>query len=409
MLRTRGASGGADRIDAPVIGAQEASGRPLSRWAVALGVVTMLLLAACGGDASADAVGVAGTGDADNEPGAGDDDDADVADADAAVAGDAASQIPDGTVLRVASQQQSQDTAFELSGELEDLPFEIEWINLHGGPAILEAIRGGSVDVAPVGVIPAIHAYAAGDDVPAILATRSDPGNMRIAISVDSDIETIDDIEPGTRIAFADGTIHAGNILRLLDRAGLEPDEVELVRVPTTETVEVLQANEVELGSVDGQRLARFVAAYGDDGAGALPAEETYGIADQPGVLYASRAALDDPAKDAALAVFLEHYVRALKWVNDNPETWVEEYYVNIQQVTEEDGWAIVEAGGDTVFPRLDDDLLADIQELIDLLEGAGELQDGIEAADIWDVRYSEVIEQAVDAAGAAHDRDEAS
>lgn len=358
-------------------------GKPPVAW-VGLLTVTSLLMTACGGTSDA-------TDEAQDEN---------------AQSGDGA-DVPEGTVLRVASQQQNLNTAFELSGEIDDLPFEIEWANLDGGPAILEAIRGGSVDIAPVGVIPAIQAYAADDEVPAVLANRNDPNAMRIAISAESDIETIDDIEPGTRIAFAEGTIHAGNILRLLELAGLEPDEVELVRVPTTETVDVLQADEVELGSVDGQRLARFLDAYEDQGAGALPAEETFGIADQPGVLYASQDALDDEAREAAIEVFIEHYIRAQQWINENPEIWVEEYFVNIQQVTEEDGWEIVEANGQTVFPHLDDELLSEVQDLTDLLAGADELPEGIDAEDVFDFRYADVIDAAVEDAGASHSLEE--
>ena len=62
--------------------------------------------------------------------------------------------------------------------------------------------------------------------------------------------------------------------------------------MPTTEIVDVLQANEVELGSLDGQRLARFLDAYGEDG---------------------------DPVREEAIGVFVEHYIRAQQWVSTHP------------------------------------------------------------------------------------------
>lgn len=326
-------------------------------------------------------------------------------DADSAPAGD--DRFPEGFTLKVSSQQQGEQTAFELSGEAENLPFEIEWVNLNGGPAILEGIRSGSVDVGRVGAIPSIYAYASGDDVPVIAAIRTDPGAFQIATSTESDIEDIDDITPGTRIAFPEGTVHAGTILNLLDKAGLEPDEVEFVRVPTTEIVEALQANEVELGSLDGQRLARFLEAYEEDGAGVIPPEQTYGVADQPSVLYTSREALDDPVREEAIGIFLEHYIRAQHWVSLHPEEWVQGYFVDVQRVTEEDGRAIVETNGETVYPRLDDELTASIQALADLLAEAGELPPGIDASQFIDTRYSDVIESTVAEVGAHHSRDE--
>lgn len=325
--------------------------------------------------------------------------------ADSAPAGDG--RFPDGFVLKVASQQQNQQTAFELSGELENLPFEVEWVNLNGGPAILEGIRSGSVDVGPVGAIPAIYAHASGDDVPVIAATLNDPNAFQIAISTDSDIENLDDIKPGTKIAFPEGTVHAGTVLNLLDKAGLTPDQVEFVRVPTTEIVDVLQSNEVELGSLDGQRLARFLEAYGEDGAGVIPPEQTYGVADQPSVLYAGRDSLDDSVSEEAIGIFVEHYIRAQHWVSTHPEEWVQGYFVDVQKVSEEDGRAIVETNGELVYPRLDDELTGRIQLLADLLAGAGELPSGIDASEFVDPRYSGIIEATVTEVGAHHSRDD--
>ena len=89
--------------------------------------------------------------------------------------------------------------------------------------------------------------------------------------------------------------------------------------MPTTEIVDVLQANEVELGSLDGQRLARFLDADGEDGAGVIPPEQTHGVADQPSVLYTGRESLGDPVREEAIGVFVEHYIRAQQWVSTHP------------------------------------------------------------------------------------------
>ncbi|NED66939.1 ABC transporter substrate-binding protein, partial [Streptomyces sp. SID10244] len=67
------------------------------------------------------------------------------------------------------------------SGLDKNLPFSIEYANFTGGPAVLEAFRAGTADVAPVGDVPPIHAALTGQQVPIILAREVKPTNVVLA------------------------------------------------------------------------------------------------------------------------------------------------------------------------------------------------------------------------------------
>ena len=53
-------------------------------------------------------------------------------------------------VMVIADQSESLQSALRISGELDKLPFQYQFANFVGGPAILEAFRAGAADVAPV-------------------------------------------------------------------------------------------------------------------------------------------------------------------------------------------------------------------------------------------------------------------
>lgn len=314
-------------------------------------------------------------------------------------------ELPDDAYLRIGDQQEQQQVLFEASGELDEFEFEYEFNNFVGGPAILEAFRGDALDVARVGDTPPIHALASGEDVRIILAFRTDPDVSRLATSPGTDISSIDDIE-GARIAYAEGTAQASVVLRLLDRVGLTTDDVELVPLQLAEYSEALQAGEVDIAPLNGSRLARYLEEYEGDGAAYLPEEETSGLGSGLSFVYAPQEVLEDPSRAAALKDYVEHSIRVTHWRNENPDTWVQEYFVDNQGITEEEGWQFVEEDGPTVFPLLED-LIDEQQATIDLAWDAGELPVEIDANDMFDLRFDEVIEETVAELDEHHDREE--
>src|SRR4051794_7636851 len=125
--------------------------RPLATASAAVGV---LLLAACAG-----------------QPGSG---------GGLAAAAPLPTEVPPGTTLVIADQAEAQHVALRASGDLARLPFRAEFPNSPGGPAIREAFRAGAADVASVGDTPPVQALVAGEDVPIILARRTDPSSTQL-------------------------------------------------------------------------------------------------------------------------------------------------------------------------------------------------------------------------------------
>jgi sulfonate transport system substrate-binding protein len=143
-------------------------------------------------------------------------------------------------------------------------------------------------------------------------------------------------------------------------------------------------------------RLTRFLTEAAPRGGGVIDPAETADTSSGLNYLYARRAALADPAKAAALRAYVQHFVRALEWVDLHPREWVQSYYVRNQGISAADGQRIADSLGRFGFPRLDPALVQRQQASIDVIEQAGELPGRAAAADGFDTRFDQVIVDAV-------------
>ncbi len=308
-------------------------------------------------------------------------------------------------MLRIADQQEQQQVALKSSGELGKLEFDHEFSNFVGGPEILEAFRADAVDVARVGDTPPIHAFASGEVVPIILALRSNPDSVRLGTAPHTKVRSTSQLK-GAKIAYAEGTAQGSIVLKLLKREGLSTDDVELVRLELAEFSEALQSDEVDIAPLTGARLARYLDGFEAKGGGYLPDKETSGLGTGLNYIYARKEALEDPAKAAALRAYVKHTIKANEWVNNHTDQWVKDYFVENQGVSADDGYFIRKQEGTTVFPTLDK-VIDDQQNTIDVAFDAGELPVEVDANEMYDQRFNDVIDKTVDEIGAHHDRED--
>jgi sulfonate transport system substrate-binding protein len=305
-------------------------------------------------------------------------------------------EIPAGTKLVVGDPQTK--VALELSGLIKEIPFEIEWANISGGPQTSEAFRARALDVGAVAEIPSI--FANWNNLPVrniSYREREDPiGHpiYRFGIAPGVDVKNLEDFR-GKRIAFSPGQAQGALVLRALQAAGLTRDDVTLVELPSTGDVYpvALASKQVDIAPIGGVNIRRYVNQYGADGATVIE----HGLRDDPGHLYSPQWVLDDPAKAAALAVYVGFWARANEWVNKNPDAWVEGYYVKDQGLSKEDGEYLVDLTGHQTIPDNWDEVISRHQQTIDLL-GAELGYEPYSAEDIFDRRFETIAAAALTA-----------
>lgn len=300
-----------------------------------------------------------------------------------------ASDIPAGTKLIIGDPATQQ--ALILSGLIDEINFEVEWANISGGPQTSEAFRARVLDVGSVAEIPSI--FANWNNLPVrniAYRERLDPiGHpiYRFGISPGVDVKTLADFR-GKRIAFSPGQAQGALVLRALQAAGLTRNDVTLVELPSTGDVYpvALASKQVDIAPIGGVNIRRYINQYGPDGASLVE----HGLRDDPSHLYSPQWVLDDPAKAAALAQFVAVWAKATKWVNDNPQTWIDGYYVKNQGLSAEDGAYLVQLTGEQIVPPTWDEVISRHQKTIDLL--AAELgYEPFDAENIFDRRFEPI------------------
>ena len=281
----------------------------------------------------------------------------------------------------------------ELTGELKALPFVVNWQNISGGPQTLEAFRAHALEGGSVGDTPPIHARFTGVDVKIIAVQVRTKPIYQLAVAPGVRVASIADLR-AKRIAYSPGQAQGALILRVLARAGLAQDEVQLVQLISTEFKDALASHQVDVAPLGSTILLRYLNEYRSEGASAIP----HGVEDSLGFFYVSADVLSDPQKAAALREYVKLRTRSQLWAYQHPEDWIRGYYVKDQGLTEEEGRYLVETTGGPEYPGDWSESIARTQQTIDLLAAATN-QQRFDASELFDRRFERVGAEVASAA----------
>lgn len=143
----------------------------------------------------------------------------------------------DPQVLRIGYQKSSVNMVLAREHRLleQALPgTQVQWIEFPGGPQLIEALNGGSLDVGNIGDIPPIFAQAAGIPLRYIGIEPSDGRSEAIIVPSSSPAKTLADLK-GKRIALQKGSSAHSLLLKSLIKASLQLSDVELVYLPAAD------------------------------------------------------------------------------------------------------------------------------------------------------------------------------
>jgi sulfonate transport system substrate-binding protein len=275
--------------------------------------------------------------------------------------------VPPGTVLRVGGLYQLIDMT--LAGELDKLPFKLDYARISGGPDTINAFHAKALDVGFCNDIPAIQAVWLGLDVRIVaVRLRKDPEvpAFQFGIAPKAHIASLADLR-GKKIAYSPGQAQGSVVLRTLKQYGIRKDEVDLVELPSTGTayLNALVANLVDAAPLSLTAIKRYEDGYTRDGGKVLL---PIGVKDNPIVLWVRTETLKDPAKAAALKLYLQAWARTELWLNAHRDQWIDAFYVRDQGVSLDDARYLEKLRGNADIPRDWSDVIRDEQETIDLM-----------------------------------------
>ena len=202
------------------------------------------------------------------------------------------------------------------AGLIDKLPFKADWSDFTSGPPMLQAMGAGSVDVGGVGNAPPVFAAAGGDQLAIVGALQANPDGSALLVPKGSGIHDVAQLK-GKRIAVAQGSSADYHLLTVLTKSGISVHDVTLVYLQPAAGLAALSSGHVDAWDIwspfieEGETL---------DGATAIVTGQGYGS--PYSFTVASRAALADPAKAAAIRDYLALIAQAHRWANSHLSAW---------------------------------------------------------------------------------------
>ena len=182
---------------------------------------------------------------------------------------------------------------------------------------MLEAMASGSVDVGGVGDAPPVFAASGGEQVE-IVGARSVPTGDQDALVVPkgSSITSIQQLK-GKKIAYGSGSSANYHLLTVLNKAGLTTKDVTLVNLQPANALAAFTSGAVDAWDIWPPYVQQVVA---QDGAKVLAIGSQYGSPYSFEV--ASKAAVANPEKAAAIKVYLAALNKAYVFTATHPDVW---------------------------------------------------------------------------------------
>lgn len=221
------------------------------------------------------------------------------------------------TKLVLGDQVHLLQSKAEAAGAFDNLAYDVEWANFVGAAPLLEALNAGAVDTAPAGDLPVVLAAAAGAPLKVIAGSLSSTRDIAIIVPPGSPIRNVAGLA-GHRVivSSARGSISHYLLLEALKEAKVDRKAVDIGFMLPNDAAAAFAAGRIEAWATFGT----YQIAAEDRGARVL--RDGQGINTGLTLIAASQAALDDPAKRAALKDALARFRTASLWAQAHPDIY---------------------------------------------------------------------------------------
>jgi sulfonate transport system substrate-binding protein len=300
-------------------------------------------------------------------------------------------KIPAGTVIKVGDQLDYLKTVLKLSGEDQSFPYKVEYSAFIGGPPMLQAFQAGSIDAGFVGSTPLIFAQAAQQEITAVAGWATANGSYRLVTAPGvNDIKGWKDLK-GKKVTYQQGTAGEAVVLEALDKAGLQLSDITPVNLPITQASAALQGGSADAAVLVEPLTSVFLAA---NPGGKVVAKANV-ITDRSSFFIATKDALGDKAKSAALADYISRLVRGFAYTSSHPDEVAQAVYVDQYKLPLDRATELVKENGGTSFVTLPGEVLKAQQKLADLFYAAGEIPAKVEVKKEFSTKFNAVVQAA--------------
>jgi sulfonate transport system substrate-binding protein len=292
-----------------------------------------------------------------------------------------------GVTLTFGDQLKEYQTIFAATNALQGAPYKVVWTDFVGGPPVIAAETGGSVDLGDMAETPTIFAQSAGDPVKVVATTQGANPKVSpydIVVPTDSPIKTAAQLK-GQTVAVQEGTVEQYFLVQYLAKNHIPYSAVHLSNLPVTSASTAVTNGQVA-AAVISQPLTALDVATGKVRVLATGA----GYLQVLGYLTASNAALANPQKAAALQDFIKRFYTASATLRKNPllaaQTYVKTYGVTL--AVAKAAVASVQAVGTPITPAI----ISYQQTEANTFQKLGLIPSTLDVKSIFDLPYNKIV-----------------
>ncbi|MCR5734037.1 MAG: ABC transporter substrate-binding protein [Lachnospiraceae bacterium] len=263
--------------------------------------------------------------------------------------------------------------------EFADSKISVEVERFSGGPAIMEALTAGEIQFGVAAVDPLINAVSAGSELTTVLSIGSSVKGSAIYARKEAGINSLEDLK-GHTIAVLFGTSRYNTLLLGLQKAGLTPEDVEIMNLSNADTLTAIQSGQVDAAVLTAGIPAELeeetnVVAYDDE------IRDTFHI-----IIGDKKFANEHPYTTARLVRAL---VKTNEWIQANKEDSIR-IYSETAEVEEDiaERYYVVRENVSS-FPTAE--LKEGYQKIIDTVVKYEIVENPVNADDILDPKYAEL------------------
>ncbi|MCX4727869.1 ABC transporter substrate-binding protein [Streptomyces sp. NBC_00963] len=287
------------------------------------------------------------------------------------------------TTLNVGDQTGGDRAMLEASGELDNMPYKINWSNFASGPLLLEAVNAKAVDLGWTGNTPPVFAAASKSKITVVGAMHSSVAGTAILVPKNSPLKSVHDLK-GKKIAVMQGTTGHDLLLGVLRKAGMSIKDVKVDYLQSAEAKTAFKR-----GDVDAWAAADPTTTQALDGGNARVLVSGQGLVNGLTFDIASPSALADKGKSAAMKDYMQRLQRARKWVYQHPQQWAKVWAKDTGVPYKVALDAVRRTSGTTVRVAVDRAAVASEQQIADEFAGLKLIPERFTFSDFVDTRFN--------------------
>ncbi|MEE4463928.1 ABC transporter substrate-binding protein [Azotobacter chroococcum] len=287
--------------------------------------------------------------------------------------------------LRVAQYKGGDKLLLEAAG-LADTPYPIDWAEFASGNLMVEAMNGGSLDLAYGSEIPPLFGFIKGARIRVVGVIRGDVNEQTVLVPKDSPIQSIADLK-GKRVGYVRATTTQYYLTKMLAEVGLSFADIEAINLTVPDGAAAFRT-----GQLDAWAIYGYSVPLAQTSVGARVLKRANGYLSGNYLFFASPEAIADPQRHAAIADFFARLQKAFAWRQANPERYAAALAAEIGVPVEA---VLALLRNESQVRRLvpvDDAAIHSQQDVADTFLKAGVIERPVDVRPLWDGSFAAAL-----------------